>query len=219
MIVKDGAWYGWPNCYFDSTQNKLVLAPEYGGGGGKCGTCDKDEPPLVAFPANWAPNDLKLYKGAQFPKSYVGGAGLLRRFRVFAGEPLQRPRKFGSRRHYCFSHEGYAGECDRIVTEIAKVFGAHPGVVAWQIDSEYGCRDTVEALAEPEIFLSALSARVVVDALVPKPEIVGLRRPILRDGQPLCAQPQRPRTEKPVETNKKTDRLGLDVQMVRVVFD
>jgi beta-galactosidase len=56
-----------------------------------------------------------------------------------------RPRKFGSRRHYCFSHEGYAGECDRIVTEIAKVFGAHPGVVAWQIDNEYGCHDTVES--------------------------------------------------------------------------
>ena len=56
-----------------------------------------------------------------------------------------RPRKFGSRRHYCFSHEGYAGECDRIVTEIAKVFGAHPGVVAWQIDNEFGCHDTVES--------------------------------------------------------------------------
>jgi glucose/arabinose dehydrogenase/mono/diheme cytochrome c family protein len=75
MTVKDGAWYGWPNCYFDSTQNKLVLAPEYGGDGGKkIGVCDKAEPPLVAFPAHWAPNDLKLYKGTQFPKPYVGGA-------------------------------------------------------------------------------------------------------------------------------------------------
>jgi glucose/arabinose dehydrogenase/mono/diheme cytochrome c family protein len=75
MIVKDGAWYGWPNCYFDPTQNKLVLALEYGGDGGKMiGVCDKAEPPLVAFPAHWAPNDLKLYKGTQFPKPYVGGA-------------------------------------------------------------------------------------------------------------------------------------------------
>src|ERR1700716_2048297 len=73
--VKDGAWYGWPNCYFDPTQKKLVLAPEDGGDGGKkTGICDKAEPPLAAFPAHWAPNDLKLYKGAQFPKSYVGGA-------------------------------------------------------------------------------------------------------------------------------------------------
>ena len=75
MIVKDGAWYGWPKCYFDPTQNKLVLAPEYGGDGGKkTGDCDKAEPPLVVFPAHWAPNDLKLYKGTQFPKPYVGGA-------------------------------------------------------------------------------------------------------------------------------------------------
>jgi glucose/arabinose dehydrogenase len=34
----------------------------------------KDGAWLVAFPAHWAPNNLKLYKGAQFPKPYVGGA-------------------------------------------------------------------------------------------------------------------------------------------------
>jgi hypothetical protein len=27
--------YGWPECYFDGFQKKLVLAPEYGGDGGK----------------------------------------------------------------------------------------------------------------------------------------------------------------------------------------
>jgi len=75
MTVKGGAWYGWPNCYFDPTQSKLVLAPEYGGDGGKLiGICDKAEPPLATFPAHWAPNDLKLYKGTRFPKPYVGGA-------------------------------------------------------------------------------------------------------------------------------------------------
>jgi beta-galactosidase len=56
-----------------------------------------------------------------------------------------RPRRFGSRRHYCFSHEAYARECERIVTELAKAFGSHPGVVAWQTDNEYGCHDTVES--------------------------------------------------------------------------
>ncbi|MBM3642150.1 MAG: beta-galactosidase, partial [Alphaproteobacteria bacterium] len=30
-----------------------------------------------------------------------------------------RARKFGSRRHYCFSHEGYAQECERIVERLA----------------------------------------------------------------------------------------------------
>ncbi|HYA79317.1 MAG TPA: beta-galactosidase, partial [Methylocystis sp.] len=56
-----------------------------------------------------------------------------------------KPRKFGSRRHYCFSHEGYARECERIVTLLAREFGAHPAVVAWQTDNEYGCHDTVES--------------------------------------------------------------------------
>jgi beta-galactosidase len=56
-----------------------------------------------------------------------------------------RPRKFGSRRHYCLSHDGYARECERIVDQLARAFGTHPGVVAWQIDNEFGCHDTVES--------------------------------------------------------------------------
>lgn len=53
-----------------------------------------------------------------------------------------RVRRFGSRRHYCFSHEGYAAQCDRIVTALAQRYGNHPGIVAWQTDNEYGCHDT-----------------------------------------------------------------------------
>ncbi len=56
-----------------------------------------------------------------------------------------RPRQFGSRRHYCFSYEPYRQECERIVTALTQAFGAHAGVVAWQIDNEYGCHDTVES--------------------------------------------------------------------------
>lgn len=54
-----------------------------------------------------------------------------------------RPRGFGSRRHYCFSHAGYREECRRIVTALAERFGADRRIVAWQIDNEYGCHDTV----------------------------------------------------------------------------
>jgi len=53
------------------------------------------------------------------------------------------PRGFGSRRHYCFSHKPYQQECERIVLELAKAYGEHPGVVAWQTDNEYGCHDTI----------------------------------------------------------------------------
>ena len=53
-----------------------------------------------------------------------------------------QPRKFGSRRHYCFSHEGYKNECRRIVTHLAERYGQNPHVAAWQTDNEYGCHDT-----------------------------------------------------------------------------
>jgi beta-galactosidase len=53
-----------------------------------------------------------------------------------------RVRGFGSRRHYCFSHLGYRAECARIVTALAKAFGEHPGVGAWQTDNEYDCHNT-----------------------------------------------------------------------------
>ncbi|WP_374127887.1 beta-galactosidase [Sphingomonas sp. 28-62-11] len=54
-----------------------------------------------------------------------------------------RERCFGSRRHYCFSHPGYRGECSRIVAALAERYGDHPGIVAWQTDNEYGCHDTI----------------------------------------------------------------------------
>jgi beta-galactosidase len=54
-----------------------------------------------------------------------------------------RPRRFGSRRHYCFSHRGYLDECRRIVTLLAERYGRTPHVAAWQTDNEYGCHDTI----------------------------------------------------------------------------
>jgi beta-galactosidase len=53
-----------------------------------------------------------------------------------------RERKFGSRRHYCFSHEGYKLDCKRITTAMADRYGQNPYVAAWQTDNEYGCHDT-----------------------------------------------------------------------------
>ena len=77
VALKKDADYGWPECYFDPQQNKLVLAPEYGGDGGKkVGVCADRVAPIAAFPAHYAPNDLKIYSGTQFPKAYQGGAFL-----------------------------------------------------------------------------------------------------------------------------------------------
>ncbi len=54
-----------------------------------------------------------------------------------------RPRTFGSRRHYCFSHEGYRKCCRSMVFAMAQRYGEHPAVTMWQTDNEFGCHDTV----------------------------------------------------------------------------
>jgi glucose/arabinose dehydrogenase len=70
-----GADFGWSYCYYDGFQHKLVLAPEYGGNGGKAvGVCAQKEAPVTAFPAHWAPNDMLIYEGSQFPSAYKDGA-------------------------------------------------------------------------------------------------------------------------------------------------
>jgi beta-galactosidase len=52
-------------------------------------------------------------------------------------------RKFGSRRHYCFSHMAYRDESVRIAGLMAEHYCQHEAISAWQIDNEYGCHDTV----------------------------------------------------------------------------
>ncbi|WP_323772458.1 beta-galactosidase [Antarctobacter sp.] len=61
---------------------------------------------------------------------------------MLAVDAQGRARNFGSRRHYCFSHEGYRTECATIVTKLAQRYGQNPHVAAWQTDNEYGCHDT-----------------------------------------------------------------------------
>jgi glucose/arabinose dehydrogenase/mono/diheme cytochrome c family protein len=75
LLLEHGADYGWPECYFDGMQKRLVLAPEYGGDGGHTvGVCAHKRGPVAFFPAHWAPNDLVIYNARQFPAPYRGGA-------------------------------------------------------------------------------------------------------------------------------------------------
>jgi glucose/arabinose dehydrogenase/mono/diheme cytochrome c family protein len=74
LLLKQGGDYGWPECYYDSFVQKLVLAPEYGGDGGKTvGACAKKIPPAAAFPAHWAPNGMVHYDQKEFPERYRNG--------------------------------------------------------------------------------------------------------------------------------------------------
>jgi glucose/arabinose dehydrogenase len=75
LEVGPGDDFGWPYCYYDQNQKKLVLAPEYGGDGGKAvGRCAQKKAPAVAFPGHWAPMAVLFYTGSQFPARYRDGA-------------------------------------------------------------------------------------------------------------------------------------------------
>jgi glucose/arabinose dehydrogenase/mono/diheme cytochrome c family protein len=74
LLLRRGGDYGWPECYYDGIQRKLVLAPEYGGdGGNRVGPCATKIAPIAAFPAHWAPNGMALYDKQQFPSHYRNG--------------------------------------------------------------------------------------------------------------------------------------------------
>ena len=62
---------------------------------------------------------------------------------MLAVDAAGRPRGFGSRRHYCFSHDAYRAEAAAMAERLSRTFGTHPALIAWQTDNEYGWDDTV----------------------------------------------------------------------------
>ncbi len=71
--VEQGANFGWPYCFYDYGQKKLLLNPEYGGDGKTVGRCAGFTAPIAAYPAHWAPLALAFYSGNQFPAHYRNG--------------------------------------------------------------------------------------------------------------------------------------------------
>ena len=89
--IDRGDDFGWPYCYFDPNQRKHMLAPEYGGDGGKTqGVCAQKKQPDLSFPAHWAPNGMTFYNGKMFPAKYQGGA-----FVAFHGSHDRTPLQGG----------------------------------------------------------------------------------------------------------------------------
>lgn len=62
-----------------------------------------------------------------------------------------RVREFGSRRHYRFASQSYQREAKRISQAVIRRYAAHPAVVGWQLDNEYGCHDTTRSYAEDDL--------------------------------------------------------------------
>ncbi|MEX2573135.1 MAG: PQQ-dependent sugar dehydrogenase [Balneolaceae bacterium] len=88
--VTEGSNFGWPYCYYDQFQEKKLLNPEYGGDGRITGRCSEFDNPLIGFPGHFAPNDLKFYRGSQFPDHYKNGA-----FIAFHGSTIRNPYSQG----------------------------------------------------------------------------------------------------------------------------
>ena len=72
--VRQGSDFGWPYCYHDPSNNRKVLAPEYGGDGEEVGRCADMDMPAIGLPAHWAPNDMTFSVGDAFPEGYRNGA-------------------------------------------------------------------------------------------------------------------------------------------------
>lgn len=62
-----------------------------------------------------------------------------------------QPRRFGSRRHYCFSSRTYRREASRIVEAMAKRYGCHPAVTMWQTDNEFGHHGSDESFSRDAV--------------------------------------------------------------------
>jgi glucose/arabinose dehydrogenase/mono/diheme cytochrome c family protein len=86
-ILKEGANLGWPYSYWDPIKKGRMASPEYGGDNRKRDENPAYAKPLIAFPAHWAPMQMCLYSGTQFPERYRGGM-----FLAFHGSWNRAPR-------------------------------------------------------------------------------------------------------------------------------
>ncbi|HEU5260509.1 MAG TPA: PQQ-dependent sugar dehydrogenase [Gemmatimonadales bacterium] len=63
-ILRDGKWYGWPQCYLPGKPN-----PEH-----PSADCSGVEPPAITFQAHSAPLGITFYSGTMFSTAYRGDA-------------------------------------------------------------------------------------------------------------------------------------------------
>lgn len=86
-LLKEGVNLGWPYSYWDPIKRARMVGPEYGGDNHKRETNAVFDKPLIAFPAHWAPLQMCLYTGTQFPAKYKNGM-----FLAFHGSWNRAPR-------------------------------------------------------------------------------------------------------------------------------
>ena len=72
-LLKQGMNLGWPYTYWDPYRKARMLSPEYGGDNRKHDDNPAYDKPIIGFPAHWAPLQMCLYDGTQFPGRYNNG--------------------------------------------------------------------------------------------------------------------------------------------------
>jgi glucose/arabinose dehydrogenase len=72
-VLREGINIGWPYTYYDPIKKARMIAPEFGGDNHQRDTSGKYDEPVIAFPGHWAPLQMTLYTGTQFPAHYRGG--------------------------------------------------------------------------------------------------------------------------------------------------
>ena len=67
---------------------------------------------------------------------------------IFQDDIHGNPKIFGTRKHYCFNSEIYRSLTRGLVEKIAKRYGRHPAVEAWQVDNELGWANTARCYCD-----------------------------------------------------------------------
>ncbi|AZN39823.1 beta-galactosidase [Paenibacillus albus] len=67
---------------------------------------------------------------------------------IYMRDKFGHVRGFGNRRHYCYNSASYYPYITTIVEKLASRYASHPGVMAWQIDNEFGCNETTRCYCD-----------------------------------------------------------------------
>ncbi len=86
-LLREGVNLGWPYSYWDPIKKARMVSPEFGGDNRKRDDNPLYDKPVIAFPAHWAPLQMAVYSGTQFPAKYQGGF-----FIAFHGSWNRAPR-------------------------------------------------------------------------------------------------------------------------------
>lgn len=67
---------------------------------------------------------------------------------IYQKDEFGNIRGFGSRRHYCFNSSIFKEYTEKIVKTMADRYADNTDIIAWQLDNEFGCHDTVRCYCE-----------------------------------------------------------------------